>query len=88
MPKKTLENLISLVNSKESSLNKSRKTVQFIGLFLTFYIFSPLSIMLLWNYLSPNIFGFKDINFIQALALKLLIYNLVKIAPDNINNSD
>lgn len=29
-------------------------------------------IMLLWNYLMPGLFGFKEINFFQAVAMGML----------------
>ena len=34
-------------------------------------------IMLAWNYLMPDLFGLKELTFVQALALRLMTYSFI-----------
>ena len=43
----------------------------FIGI-LVMYLFISLVVMLLWNWLMPDILGFKSISFVEAAGLLLL----------------
>lgn len=38
-------------------------------------------VMVLWNYLTPSLFGFGDISFWQAVALTLLVSVLFSERP-------
>lgn len=48
-------------------------------------IIIALPVMLLWNWLVPDILGYKSINFGQALGISLLCSLLFK---DSSNNKD
>ena len=48
------------------------KVVEFVVNFLFAAALSALVMMLLWNWLAPELFGLKTINFWQALGLVAL----------------
>lgn len=42
-----------------------------------------LPVMLLWNYVVPEVFGLKEINFWQALAISLLSSLLIQSSSNS-----
>jgi hypothetical protein len=55
----------------------------FIGIILLMGLLMGLPIMLLWNALLPELFGFKEISFLQAWGLMILSGLLFKSAPSS-----
>ena len=58
------------------------KTLIALGLIifavLIYAVFAALPVMLLWNWLTPELFGFKEINFWQAFGLLVLCGSLFR----------
>jgi hypothetical protein len=57
-----------------------------IGLIAIVIVLLGYPLMLLWNWLMPNIFGLPEITFWQAIGLNLLSTILFK--PTTIKNKD
>jgi hypothetical protein len=55
---------------------------------ITWSIFLALPLMLLWNWLMPDVFGLQEISFLQALAMNLLSGILLKSSPSSSSSSD
>jgi hypothetical protein len=58
-------------------------TLSAIGLTLFIGLLMGFPVMLLWNWLMPTIFGFKEISFLQALGLSILCRILFKNSSTN-----
>jgi hypothetical protein len=54
-----------------------------VGTLLAFAIILGFPIMWLWNWLTPDLFGFPEINFWQALGLYLLFGALFKASSSS-----
>ena len=57
----------------------------FILLIVIISLLASIPTMLLWNWLMPDIFGLKTINFIQAFGINLLSSILFKSSNNNKN---
>lgn len=58
-----------------------------IGILLIVVLIIGLSVMWLWNWLMPLIFGLTKISFLQALGLSLLCNILFNIGTSNKNKT-
>lgn len=41
----------------------------------------PLGLMLVWDAIMPDVFGFRTITFVQSVGLVLLVYFLLRAIP-------
>lgn len=66
--------------------NSFEAIAAFIGMIAIAIVLLGYPLMLLWNWLMPNIFGLPEITFWQAIGLNLLSTILFK--PTTIKNKD
>lgn len=55
----------------------TKKQAWSIGFLLGNIVVQPIIIMLLWNWLSPELFGGPEITFLQSLGLRFLVANIL-----------
>jgi hypothetical protein len=66
--------------------NSFEAIAAFIGMIAIAIVLLGYPLMLLWNWLMPNVFGLPEITFWQAIGLNLLSTILFK--PTTIKNKD
>jgi hypothetical protein len=59
-----------------------------IGLLILSTILYAIPVYYLWNWLTPDLFGFKLITFWQALGLRFLFSCLFQTVVNNTKNDD
>lgn len=67
----------------ESALVVVGAILGFVAFVLVLVSITAYPMMLLWNWLMPEIFGLPEINFLQALGLQILASLLIKSTPNS-----
>lgn len=57
------------------------------GIALVVILFLGLPTMILWNWLMPELFGLKEINFWQAIGIQILAYLIFPTKSTNSSKS-
>lgn len=65
-------------SEKEEIVSTPEISSQDVVEFLGWAIFGPLIVMFAWNWSLPYLFGFKVLNYFQALCLLVLSRYLIK----------